>query len=131
MVYMIYILSFIDYMYMKNKWIPWLHDKTNGNWHELTTIMYNIDKSRQTQNSKRERETTIENVFESMIITEKKENPVSDSYQYIYSYKKYMRNFCPLSEPDYYIKWDEEGILVSNDQLKSNCGFRTLGKFKI
>ena len=58
---------------MKNKWIPWLHDKTNGNWQELTTIMYNIDKSRQTQNSKRERETTIENVFESMIITETKE----------------------------------------------------------
>ena len=53
------------------------------NWPELTTIMYNIDKSRQTQNSKRERETTIENVFESMIITEKRENPVSDSYQYI------------------------------------------------
>ena len=29
--------------------------------------------------------------------------------------------FCPLSEPDYYIKRDEERILVSNDLLKSNC----------
>ena len=45
---MVHIVSFIIYMYMKNKWIQRLHDNVSGNWQNLTTMdmVYEINKSR-------------------------------------------------------------------------------------
>ena len=54
---------------LKNKWMQKLHDKVSGNWQKFTTMVYEINKSR---DLKREQEITSEKIFESMIITEKR-----------------------------------------------------------
>ena len=45
---------------LKNKWMQRLHDKVNGNWQKLTTMVYEINKSR---DLKREKEITFEKKF--------------------------------------------------------------------
>ena len=59
---MVHILSFIYYIIhvLKNKWMQRLHDKVNGNWQKLTTMVYEINKSR---DLKREKEITFEKKF--------------------------------------------------------------------
>ena len=57
---MVHILSFINYMYLKNKWMQRLHDKVSGNWQKFRTMVYEINKSRV---SKREQEITSEKRF--------------------------------------------------------------------
>ena len=48
-----------------------LHDKVNENWQKLTTMVYEINKSRDLK--KKEKEITFEKkVFEYMIMTEKR-----------------------------------------------------------
>ena len=57
------------YMYEKNKWMQKLHDNVSENLQKSTTIVYEINNSR---DLKREQETTFEKeALESMIMTEK------------------------------------------------------------
>ena len=66
---MVHILSFINYMYKKNKWMQRLHDNVSENWQKFPTMVYDINRSR---DLKREQETTFEKkVFESVTMTEK------------------------------------------------------------
>ena len=56
-------------MYEKNKWMQKLHDNVSENLQKSTTIVYEINNSR---DLKREQETTFEKeALESMIMTEK------------------------------------------------------------
>ena len=47
-----------------------LHDKVNGNWQKFTTMVYEINKSRDLK--KRKENHIWKKVFESMIMTEKR-----------------------------------------------------------
>ena len=77
-----------------------LHDKVNGNWQKFTTMVYEINKSRDLK--KRKGNHIWKKVFESMIMTEKR---IPLIYAHHISYKNF-RQFFPLFEPQFYTKLD-------------------------
>ena len=78
-----------------------LHDKVSGNWQKFTTMVYEINKSR---DLRREQEITSEKSF-WICDNDRKENTLI--YAHHISYKN-IRNFCRLFEPDYYTKLDKK-----------------------
>ena len=76
-----------------------LHDKVNGNWQKLTTMVYEINKSR---DLKREKEITFEKSF-WIHDYDRKENTLINAHHISY---KNFRQFCPLFEPQFYTKLD-------------------------
>ena len=78
---MVHILSFINYMYWKT-----LHDKVSGNGQKFTTMVYEINKSRDLK--ERTGNHIWKKVFESTLMTE---NILI--YAHHISYKN-IRNFC-------------------------------------
>ena len=109
-----------------------LHDKVSGNWQKFTTMVYEINKSRdlkkRTGNHIWKKSFWIYDIYDN----ERKKNILI--YAYYISYKN-IRNFCRLFEPDYYTKLDKKRMLVfckvPNNLLKSNCEFEGSGKFKM
>ena len=76
-----------------------LHDKVNGNWQKLTTMVYEINKSR---DLKREKEITFEKkVFESMIMTEKR----IPWYMHIIFLTKILGSFAHSLNPIFIQSW--------------------------
>ena len=76
-----------------------LHDKVNGNWQKLTTMVYEINKSR---DLKREKEITFEKkVFESMIMTEKR----IPLYMHIIFLTKILGSFAHFLNPSFIQRW--------------------------
>ena len=77
-----------------------LHDKVNGNLQKFTTVVYEINKSRDLK--KRKGNHIWKKVFESMIMTEKR----IPWYMHIIFLTKNLGSFCPLFEPQFYTKLD-------------------------
>ena len=79
-----------------------LHNKVSWNWQKFTTMVYEINKSRDLK--KRTRNHIWKKTF-WIYDNDRKENTLIYAYQI--SYKK-IRNFCRLFEPDYYTKLDKK-----------------------
>ena len=76
-----------------------LHDKVNGNWQKFTTMVYEINKSRDLK--KRIGNHILKKMFESMIMTEKR----IPWYTHIIFLTKHLDSFAHF-EPNYYTKLD-------------------------
>ena len=89
-------------MFWKNKWMQRLHDKVVGNWQKFTTMVCEINKSRDLK------KTTGNHIWKKnfwIYDNDRKENTLI--YAHHISYKN-IRNFCRLVEPDYYAKLDKK-----------------------
>ena len=79
-----------------------LHDKVNWNWQKFTTIVYEINKSR---DLKKKIGIHIWKTKFWISDYDRKENTLI--YAHHISYKNF-RQFCPLFEPDYNTNLDEK-----------------------
>ena len=77
-----------------------LHDKVNGNWQKFTTMVYEINKSR---DLKKRKGNHIWKKSFWIYDYDRKENTLI--YAHHISYKNFMQ-FCPLFEPQFYTKLD-------------------------
>ena len=95
-----------------------LQDKISGNWQKFSTMVYEINKSRDLK------KRTGNHIWKKsfwIYDNDGKENTLINA-QHI-SYKN-IRNFCRLFEPDYYTNWIKKNASkVPNIPLKSNCEF--------
>ena len=62
-----------------------------------------------------------------MIMTEKR----TSLYMHIIFLTKNIRTFYPLSEPEYYAKWDEKITKCQNDLFKSNWNSKVWGNSRL
>ena len=103
-----------------------LHDKVSGNWQKFTTMVYEINKSRDLK--KENRKSYLKKVFESMIITEKR----MPCYMHIIFLTKVFGIFSVSLNLIIIQNWIKKNASkVPNNLLKSNCEFEGLGKFKM
>ena len=110
---------------LKNKWMQRLHDKVSGNWRKFTTMVYEINKSRDLK--KRTGNHIWKKVFESTIMTEKR----ISWYMHIVFLTKIFRNFSISLNPIIIQNWIKKNASkVPNNLLKRNCQLEGLGKFK-
>ena len=123
---MIHLPSFIDYI--KIKWLKRIHENPNGLWQKLLSLIIGIKTDAEgvwwlSRNKLLELKKNVKNCFwkdviESVIKVKKEQLSVSEYIQ------EDIRNFCSLSEYDFYTKWRENGVSCLNDLQKND------GKFK-
>ena len=103
-----------------------LHDKVRGNWQKFTTMVYELNKSRDLK--ERTGNHIWIKVFESTIMTEKR----ISWYMHIIFLTKILGIFAVSLNPIIIQNWIKKNASkVPNNLLKSNCEFKGLGKFKM
>ena len=100
--------------YMKLKWIKRVHDKPNGSWQKFLSIVFNIktdlegiwlfNKDKLTELRKRITNQFWKDVLDSLILIKKDKLNISEYLQ------QDIRNFCHISEYDYYTKWCQNNV---------------------
>ena len=129
---MTHIQSFINYM--KIKWIKRIHDQPDGSWQKFLSTIFNINLEAEglcRLNRKKliELKQSVTNnfwkdVIESVILLKKDNLSMSEYLQ------QDIRNFCPISEFDYYTKWRANNVYCLNDLLKYDGHFKSFEEFK-